>query len=173
MRSHVAAVACALAFGAQARTFTWTSQGDPQTSDPHSQNESLTNLFAQQVYCTLVMRDKQLGLAPGLAVSWTQVNDTTWRFALRQGVKFSDGTPFNADDIVFSIERAQHEHSQLRQYANLLGRPRRIDDYTVELVQQNPNPILLEHATTIYIMSKSWSVKHKVESPLDYKSGQD
>src|SRR5256885_431874 len=95
----------ALASGAQAKSFTWASQGDVQTSDPHSQNEGLTNLFSQQVYGTLVMRDKQLGLAPGLAVSWTRLNDTTWRFALRQGVKFSDGTPFTADDVVFSIER--------------------------------------------------------------------
>ena len=173
MRLLVLAIACALACAAQARPFTWTSQGDVQTSDPHSQNEGITNLFSDQVYGTLVTRDKQLGLAPGLAVSWTKVNDTTWRFALRQGVKFSDGTPFTADDVVFSIERAQHEFSQLRQYANLLGRPRKIDDYTVELVQQNPNPILLEHATTIYIMSRRWSREHKVETPLDYKSGQD
>ena len=172
-RLPVLAACTLLATAAHATTFTWTSQGDPQTSDPHSQNEGVTNLFSQQVYGTLVMRDKKLGIVPGLAVSWTQVNDTNWRFALRQGVKFSDGTPFTADDVVFSIERAQHEFSQLRQYANLLGKPRRIDSHTVELQQQRPNPILLEHATTIYIMSKSWSVKHKVESPLDYKSGQD
>src|SRR5438876_432921 len=135
-------IASVVMFGAvvsavHARSLTWASQGDVQTSDPHSQNEGVTNLFSQQVYGTLVTRDKQLGLAPGLAVSWTRVNDTNWRFALRQGVKFSDGTPFTADDVVFSIERAQHEHSQLRQYANLLGRPRKVDDYTVELVQQN------------------------------------
>src|SRR5512138_402138 len=108
MRLVILAVACALACAAEARPFTWTSQGDVQTSDPHSQNEGITNLFSDQVYGTLVTRDKQLGLAPGLAVSWTRVNDTTWRFALRQGVKFSDGTPFTADDVVFSIERAQH-----------------------------------------------------------------
>jgi peptide/nickel transport system substrate-binding protein len=169
-----AAVCAAAAFGAaDAKPFRWSSQGDPQTSDPHSQNEGLTNLFAQQVHDTLVMRDKKLAIVPGLAVSWTQVNDTTWRFALRQGVKFHDGTPFTADDIVFSIERAQHQSSLLRQYANLLGKPRKIDDYTVELVQANPNPVLLQHATTIYIMSKAWSAKHKVEQPLDFKSGQD
>src|SRR2546427_3621860 len=133
-RLIVATVVCvAIASAAHARSFTWTSQGDPQTSDPHSQNEGVTNLFSQQVYGTLVTRDKQLGIVPGLAVSWTQVNDTNWRFSLRQGVKFSDGTPFTAADVVFSIERAQHEYSQLRQYANLLGRPRKIDEHTVEL----------------------------------------
>ena len=170
----VATVCAAAAAGAaQAKTFRWASQGDPQTADPHSQNEGLTNLMAQQVYGTLVMRDKRLGLAPGLAESWTRVNDTTWRFNLRRGARFSDGTPFTADDVVFSIERAQHPNSQLRQYSNLLGKATRIDDYTVELTQKDPNPILLEHATTIFIMSKAWSVKHKVERPLDYKSGED
>jgi peptide/nickel transport system substrate-binding protein len=177
MTIRLALAACAVAAaafsGADAKPFRWSSQGDPQTSDPHSQNEGLTNLFAQQVHDTLVTRDKKLGIVPGLAVSWTQVNDTTWRFNLRQGAKFHDGSPLTADDIVFSIERAQHPHSLLRQYANLLGKPRRIDDHTVELVQQDPNPILLQHATLIYIMSKAWSAKHKVEQPLDFKSGQD
>ena len=178
MTMKVALAACALFAaavfgGADAKPFRWSSQGDPQTSDPHSQNEGLTNLFAQQVHDTLVTRDKQLGIVPGLAISWTKANDTTWRFNLRQGVKFHDGSPFTADDIVFSIERAQHPHSLLRQYANLLGKPRKIDDHTVELTQQDPNPILLQHATLIYIMSKSWSAKHKVEQPLDFKSGQD
>src|SRR6185503_3387405 len=174
-RLLVGAVLCAAAAAASAQTksLRWASQGDPQTADPHSQNEGLTNLMAQQVYGTLVMRDKQLGLAPGLAESWSQVNDTTWRFNLRRGVRFSDGTPFTADDVVFSIERAQHPNSQLRQYSNLLGKAVKVDDYTVDLVQKDPNPILIEHATTIFIMSKAWSVKHKVERPLDYKSGED
>ena len=158
---------------AAARPFRWTSQGDPQTSDPHSQNEGLTNLFAQQVHDTLVKRDKQLAIVPGAAVSWTRLNDTTWRFQLRPGVKFHDGTPFTADDVVFSLERAQHPNSQLRQYANLMGKARKIDDYTVELVQPAPNPILLQHATLIFLMSKSWAAKHRVETPLDFKSGQD
>jgi peptide/nickel transport system substrate-binding protein len=170
----VAALGAAAAFGtADAKPFRWSSQGDLQTSDPHSQNENLTNLFAQQVHDTLVMRDKKLAIVPGLALSWARLNDTTWRFVLRQGVRFHDGSPFTADDVVFSIERAQHPNSLLRQYANLLGKPRRIDDHTVELVQADANPILLQHATLIYIMSKAWSARHRVEQPLDFKSGQD
>src|SRR5262245_44033721 len=158
---------------AEAKTFRWSSAGDPQTADPFSQNEGLTNLFAQQVHDTLVMRDKQLNIVPGLAASWSQVNETTWRFVLRKGVKFHDGSPFNADDVVFSIERAQHANSQIRQYANLLGKPRRVDDFTVELVQAAPNPVLLHHLGTVFMMSRAWAVKHKVETPLDFKAKQD
>jgi peptide/nickel transport system substrate-binding protein len=157
----------------QAKTLRWASQGDPQTADPHSQNESLTNLFSQAVHDTLVMRDNSLKLVPGLATAWQQVNPTTWRFTLRQGVKFHDGSPFTADDVVFTWERASHPNSQLRQYAIPVGKPRKIDDYTVEFVQDKPNPVTLEHATTIYVMSKAWATKNKVERPLDFKGKEE
>ena len=169
----LALCAAVLAMPAHGKTLRWASQGDPQTADPHSQNEGFTNLFSQSVHDSLVMRDNTLQLVPGLAVSWQQVNATTWRFNLRRGVKFHDGSPFTADDVVFSFERAQHPNSQLRQYAAPVGRTRRIDDYTVEFVQDKPNPITLEHATTIYIMSRAWAVKNKVERPLDFKGKEE
>ena len=158
---------------ADAKTLRWASAGDPQTADPHSQNEGVTNMFAQAVHDTLVMRDNTLKLVPGLATSWQQINPTTWRFTLRKGVKFHDGTPFTADDIVFTYERASHPNSQLRQYANPVGKPRKIDEYTVEFVQDKPNPITLEHATTIYVMSKAWATKNKVDRPLDFKAKEE
>jgi peptide/nickel transport system substrate-binding protein len=125
------------------------------------------------VHDTLVLRDNSLKLVSGLAVSWQQVNPTTWRFSLRKGVKFHDGTAFTADDVVFSYERALHPNSQLRQYSIPVGKPRDIDDHTVEFVRDKPNPITLEHATLIYIMSKAWATKHKVERPLDFKGKEE
>ena len=86
-----------------AKTLRWASQGDYQTADPYSQNELLTNLFAQQVHDTLVMRDKDMKIVPALAVSWTQVNPTTWRFNLRKGVKFHDGSEMNAGAVKYTI----------------------------------------------------------------------
>jgi len=169
----LALVATLLAAPAIGKTLRWASQGDPQTADPFSQNEGLTNMFSQSVHDTLVMRDSALRLVPGLAVSWQQVDATTWRFTLRRGVKFHDGSPFTADDVVFSYLRAQHPNSQLRQYAVPVGKPRRIDDYTVEFVQDKPNPVTLEHATTIYIMNKAWAVKNKIERPLDFKGKEE
>src|SRR2546429_9872508 len=85
-----------------AKTLRWAGRGDMQTTDPHSQNENLTNNINQLVYEFLLVRDKKLGLKPALAESWTQVSPTVWRFKLRPGVKFHDGTPFTADDVVFS-----------------------------------------------------------------------
>lgn len=169
----LALAAALLAAPAAGKTLRWASQGDPQTADPYSQNEGLTNMFSQAVHDTLVMRDNALRLVPGLAVSWEQINATTWRFNLRRGVKFHDGSPFTADDVVFSYERAQHPNSQLRQYSVPVGKPRRIDEYTVEFVQDKPSPVTLEHATTIYIMSKAWALKNRVERPLDFKGKEE
>ena len=119
------------------------------------------------------MRDKKLGLQPALAESWTQINPTTWRFKLRPGVKFHDGTPFTADDVVFSFERARADSSQLRAYATAAGMPKRIDDLTVEFTTNGPNPIELEHIATINIMSKAWCEKNRATRPQNYTQKED
>src|SRR3954466_6910270 len=157
----ISRVLCALAAvavvagTADAKTLRWANRGDMQTTDPHSQNEGLTNNINSLVYEFLVDRDKTLGIVPGLAESWQQVNPTTWRFKLRPGVKFHDGTPFTADDVVFSFERAKADTSQLRAYANAAGVPKKIDDLTVEFTTSGANPIELEHVATINVMSKA------------------
>ena len=173
---RVAIVAAALAVGmpgASAKTLRWSTRGDIQTMDPYSQNELLTTNFAQLIYEALVERKRDMTIGPALATSWTIVNDRTWRFNLRRDVRFADGRPFTADDAVFSIERAQMPTSQLSQYAIALGKPVRVDDYTLELQQTKPNPLLLEHLNTIFMMSRSWSVEHHVEKPLDFKAREE
>ena len=138
---------------ASGKTLRWAGRGDLQTTDPHSQNENLTNNINILVYEALIERDKKLALRPSLATSWQQTSPTTWRFKLRPGVRFHDGTPFTADDVVFSYERARANTSQLRAYAVASGMPRKIDDLTVEFTTSGPNPIELEHVATINIMS--------------------
>jgi peptide/nickel transport system substrate-binding protein len=157
----------------QGKTLRWAARGDVQTFDPYSFNENLNNNFSALVYDALVTRDKQLALVPALATSWTLVNETTWRFNLRHGVMFHDGTPLTAADVVFSIERAQQPTSQISQYARALGKPVAIDDFTVELHQDRPNPILLDHLSTVFIMSRAWCLANHVEKPLDFSSKEE
>jgi peptide/nickel transport system substrate-binding protein len=145
----VAVLTVAGAEPATGKTLRWAGRGDPQTTDPHSQNENLTNNINILVYETLIDRDKKLALRPSLATSWEQTSPTTWRFRLRSGVKFHDGTPFTADDVVFSFQRARADTSQLRAYAIASGTARKIDDLTVEFTTNGPNPIELEHVATI------------------------
>jgi peptide/nickel transport system substrate-binding protein len=169
----LAAALTSAAVAVDAATFRWAGRGDMQTTDPHSQNENLTNNINSLVYEFLLARDKKLGLVPALAESWTQVNPTTWRFKLRAGVKFHDGTPFTADDVVFSFERARADTSQLRVYANASGMPRKIDDLTVEFVTNGPNPVELEHIQTINIMSKAWCEKNRATKPQNFTQKEE
>jgi len=169
----LAAAVVLIAPVADAKTLRWAGRGDMQTTDPHSQNENLTNNINQLVYEFLIVRDKKLGLQPALAQSWTQVSPTVWRFKLRPGVKFHDGTPFTADDVVFSFERARSDSSQLRVYANACGIPKKIDDLTVEFTTNGPNPVMLEHINTINIMSKAWSEKNRATKPQNYSAKED
>ena len=105
------AVACGLA---QAVTLRVSNQGDVQSMDPHSLNESLQLSFTGNVYESLIERDKNMALTPLLATKWTQQSPTVWRFELRQGVTFHDGSAFTADDVVFTLQargrrRLRHE----------------------------------------------------------------
>jgi peptide/nickel transport system substrate-binding protein len=169
------ALAGALAFAtaADAQTLRWASQGDPQTMDPHSQNESMTNMMNGQVYERLTSRDRQLKIVPGLATEWQQVGPLTWRFKLRQGVKFHDGSPLSADDVVYSVQRGQLPTSQINNYAAGVGTARKVDESTIEFMLAAVNPIFLEHLDTLWIMSKPWSEKHKVTRPLDFKNKEE
>ncbi|MDB5998621.1 MAG: transporter substrate-binding protein [Rhizobacter sp.] len=176
MKQLISILALAVAVaagGAQAQTLRWASQGDPQTMDPHSQNESLTNQMNQQVYEPLVDRDKQLDIVGRLATAWKQTGPLQWRITLRQGVKFSDGTPFTADDVLFSMARAKAPTSGIRQYAEAVGVPKKIDAQTVEFDLPQVNPIFLQHLATLQIMSKTWSEANKVVKPLDFKNKEE
>ena len=173
-RAACALAAVALVVGAaDAKTLRWANRGDMQTTDPHSQNEGLTNNINSLVYEFLTDRDKKLGLRPALAESWQRINDTTWRFKLRSGVKFHDGTPFTADDVVFSYERARADTSQLRVYTTRAGVPKKIDDLTVEFTTPAPNPTQLEDVATINIMSKAWCEKNRATKPQNYGAKED
>jgi len=175
MRLLVPAAITAVFFvtGAHAQTLRWASQGDPQTMDPHSQNESMTNMMNGQVYERLTSRDRNLKIVPGLATEWQQVAPLVWRAKLRPGVKFHDGSAMTADDVVYSVLRAQQPNSQINNYAAGVGTPVRIDDLTVEFRLKAVNPIFLEHLDSLWVMSKSWSEKNKSEKPLDFKNKEE
>lgn len=151
-----------------AKTFRWSSQGDFLTMDPHAQNESLNNTAASYIYEPLVSRDKQMQVEPALAVSWSQPEANRWRFVLRQNVKFHDGTPFTADDVVFTVQRVLAPSSNFKQYLTGVAEARKIDDHTVEIITNGPNPVLLQQLTEVRIMSKAWSEKHNVAKPQNF-----
>ncbi len=173
MGAALLGLALGVAWNAGAQTLRWAGQGDPQTMDPHSQNETLTNNINSQIYERLILRDAKLALVPGLATEWKQTGPLTWRFKLRAGVKFHDGTPLTADDIVFSLQRAKEPTSQIAVYANAVGVARRVDDLTVDIQLPAFNPIFLQHVEQLPIMSRKWCEAHRVTKPLDYKNREE
>ena len=158
---------------ATGKTLRYASQDDPQTLDPHSANLLSTSRLTSNVYEPLVWRDKEWKLIPWLATSWSQPGDRTWRFKLREGVKFHDGSTLTADDVVFSVERALSPTSQLKVALQGVEKAVKVDALTVDLVMREPNPVLLSHMTNFRIMSKAWSVKFGAARPQDYTAKED
>jgi peptide/nickel transport system substrate-binding protein len=164
-----------LATPADAKTFRWSSQGDYLSADPHAQNEGLNNTLNGAIFERLTARGHKLELIPSLAVSWEQRSSTQWRFQLRRGVRFHDGTPFTADDVVFSIRRAQLPSSNFKVFAKPLGTVRRVDDYTVDFETPAPSPagVFLENLTTIFIVSRAWCEKNGASRPQDFMNAEE
>lgn len=101
----------AMSLAANAATLKVANQGDALSMDPHSLNESLQLSVVGNVYEPLVTRGRDFKLTPALATDWKQTSPTVWRFNLRKGVQFHDGTPFTADDVIFNFERARGDGS--------------------------------------------------------------
>ncbi len=169
----VAGLSCALLLPAGAQTLRWASAGDPLTLDPYAQNELLTNAVNGQVYEFLVARDKQLNIVPQLATEWKQDGPLKWTFKLRPNVKFHDGRPFTADDVVFSLERAKQPTSQIAVYANALGTARKVDDLTVEFTLPQFEPIFLQKLNTVYIMSRGWAEANKATQTQNFAAKEE
>ena len=128
---------------AQAQTVRIANQGDALSMDPHSLNESLQLSVTSNVYEPLVGRNKDLSLAPALATSWKQIAPTVWRFELRKGVQFHDGTPFTADDVAFSLARAPvvpNSPSSYSQYTKMIARTEIVDPLTIRIHTKGPAP---------------------------------
>jgi len=151
-----------------AKNLRWASQGDFLTMDPHAQNESLNNTASAYIYEPLITYNEKFELVPALATSWSRDGNLLWSFNLRKGVKFHDGTPFTADDVVYTIERAMAPTSNFRVYTTGIQGTKKIDDHTVLIYTTVPNPILLRQLTEIRIMSKAWSEKHNVTKPQNF-----
>ncbi len=167
------ATAMALSIGAAHATTTLrvADQGDALSMDPHSLNESLQLSLLGNIYEPLVARDRKLALAPGLATAWKQVTPTVWRFDLRRKVKFHDGSPFTADDVVFSFARAAGEGSDMKSYTTMIREVRRVDDHRIEIVTTSPFPILPDVISLVYMMSSKWCSENGAQRPVDKRKG--
>jgi peptide/nickel transport system substrate-binding protein len=171
LATAVLSALCAASLSVGAQTVRIANQGDALSLDPHSLNESLQLSTTNNVYETLVGRNKDLSVAPVLATSWKQTSPTVWRFELRKNVQFHDGTPFTADDVLFSFARAAGEGSDMKSNTTDIKEVRKVGDHVVEIETKGPFPILPDVITTLMIMSKKWCEENKATIPVDRRKG--
>jgi len=178
MSIRIPALAAALlattALSASAETLRWARTGDGLTLDPHAQNEGPTHTLAHQIYEPLIIRDVTGAFEPALATEWAPSTEdpNVWTFTLREGVTFHDGSPFTAEDVLFSFERAKTPDSDMKELINSVVEIRAVGDYTVEFVTAGPNPILPANLTNLFIMDKGWAEANNAVDVQDYEGGE-
>ncbi len=157
-----------------AETLRWARSGDALTLDPHAQNEGPTHTIRHQMYEPLIIRDMTGAFEPALATEWApkEGDPNVWVFKLREGVKFHGGEDFTAEDVVFSFNRAKQENSDMKELIGSITEVRAVDDLTVEIVTDGPNPILPSNLTNLFIMDKGWSEANNTVNVQDFEGGE-
>ena len=155
-----------------AASIKWSMPGDSLTLDPHAQNEGPTHMVSRQVYEGLVTPGINMEVLPQLATSWEATDPVTWVFTLRKGVKFHDGSSLTASDVAFSINRAKTAPSDMVDLIKNIKSAKAIDDNTVEVKTEGPNPILLNQLTQIFVMSEAWAKANGCEESYNWDAGE-
>lgn len=170
-RSLLAVLALAFAGAAAAQELRIGLASEPTSMDPHYHNLSPNNSLLSHVFESLVDQDERQRLQPGLAQSWKAIDDTTWEFKLRRGVKFHDGTPFTADDVLFSFERAPNVEASPASFG-IYARGKtlvKVDDHTLHIRTAAPYPLMPNDVSQVFIVSRKHGAGARTP---DYNSGK-
>ena len=172
MKSFTLATALALAsMPAWAQDLTIGRGNEPQSIDPQFSRTVPNQMTALHIFDRLALTDANVRMRPGLAESWTNIDPMTWEVKLRQGVTFHDGSPFTAEDVVFSLTRAPDVPNSTASFAQSVAdidSMTIVDDHTIRFTSKTPNPLFVENIGTVYIVSKA-ATEGKESS--DFNSG--
>jgi peptide/nickel transport system substrate-binding protein len=127
--------------------------------DPHFHNLSPNSAVATHIFDRLILKDEQQRLMPGLATEWKAIDDTTWEFKLRRGVKFHDGSDFTADDVVSMLKRVPwvpNSPSSFRIYTQAVVGWEILDPYTIRLKTAQVYPLLPLDLSSVFVTSKKY-----------------
>jgi peptide/nickel transport system substrate-binding protein len=145
---------------------------DVTSIDPHFHNLTPNNNVANHMFEALVAKDARGQLRPGLAESWRAIDDLTWEFRLRKGVRFHDGSDFTATDVAFSLDRVPmvpNSPSPFTTYSKQIVEKIVIDPYTIRFKTAAPYPLMATDMSTIMIVS---SRAAKGAATEDFNSGK-
>lgn len=166
--NRVLAAVAALLLGAapvSAQTLTVGVRNGPESIDPHWSTLGGHIEALRHVYDSLVGQDENLNLKPGLAVSWKPVDDTTWEFKLRDGVRFHDGSEFTAEDVKFSLDRIPVVTGPMPMtlYTKRARGSEVVDKLTVRVTTDGPAPTLPNDFTRLMIVSHAIGMEPRNE----------
>ena len=168
----VSGVAAAMFWGAAlADEITMAVKTETSSIDPHWQTLIVNIQIDRHIFDHLIEFGDNMELSPGLATSWKALDDTTWEFKLREGVKWHDGSAFTADDVVFTWKRMTEVPNAPNPFGQYVrGKAiKKIDDFTVHVTTEQPNPLMLTDVAQFAIVSK----KHgEGATTADYNSGK-
>lgn len=148
-----------------AETFTWSTASDPNTMDPHAAATAPVLGFLNNIYEGLVRRGPDMALEPSLAESWEAIGAEGWRFKLRDGVTFHGGEIFDADDVLFSFERASDENSDIQAFFATIDRVETPEPLTVEFYTKKPDPLFPAGIANWLIMDRGWTSDKGAAAP--------
>jgi peptide/nickel transport system substrate-binding protein len=156
---------------------------DTTNMDPRIGMGSIRSTYIRQVFESLVDVDRQGKPVPGLALTWKPVNDLTWEFALRHGVSFHDGEPFNADTVLFNLDRMFRKNlerwgikdvaagTSFEKVYPFVARWEKVDDFTVRVHTTEPAPHLWDFLGREPLVPRAWTIKNGVEALNDKPVG--
>ncbi|MBX3499226.1 MAG: ABC transporter substrate-binding protein [Alphaproteobacteria bacterium] len=130
---------------------------DATSLDPHYDNFPANNQIARHLFEALVAQDEHQRLVPALATGWRALDERTWEFRLREGVRFHDGSPFTADDVLFSLDRVPrvpNAPSPFTHFTRQILEVEIVDPLTVRLRTAAPAPLLPRELSAIFILSR-------------------
>jgi peptide/nickel transport system substrate-binding protein len=144
---------------------------EPTSVDPHFHVTTPNMAFSTHLFDRLVHMDERQQLVPGLAVSWRAIDPLTWEFQLRRGVTWHDGSPFSADDVLFSARRAANVPNSPSGFGMYLkGKTfSKVDAHTIHVTTAEPYPLMPNDLATIAIVSSAYGTN---ASTADYNSGK-
>ena len=144
---------------AAGKDITIVLQEEPFSVEPCNANTSIIGkVLKQNIVETLVSRNAVTGeILPRLATSWEHPDDLTWIFKLRKGVKFHDGADFNADAVIYAINRTLDERIncevRIKVFSGFTMEMTAMDNHTLKIVTSSPKPILPTMIVPLTIMS--------------------
>jgi len=191
IRAAVFAAVLGLAASAQAQDLKIGLASEPTAMDPHYHQATPNGSMTSHIFESLVGHDAKMNLVPGLATSWENLDDNTWKIKLHEGVKFSNGKPLTANDVVFTFCRVMNnEQAVAGSYAAIAQQFASVevpDDHTLLIKTNKPYPLLpndlaglailwngiVQHGPITFNLKKKCGVTSPWPAVADFNTGLD